>query len=181
MSEKSNSGPLVAFFTDSTCEQLSVTDESKTNAYYTAKTHTDLQQLIFHSSQSSEQIASVKFSQEADIISINMNDATMDVRVKNKYKGTEWEYLSPTLLNAEGGSGHITWNGFTTMLCTNESGMTIARLKVAKLAFTRIGSIEFLDENNSQQVKDEIVVTAISLMTLITQIKLMATAPYLKK
>lgn len=173
MPEKSKSGPLVAYYADSKCKQISVMDESKTNTYYTAETRIDLQQLIFNSSQSSEQIASVKFSHDGSIISVNMNDVTMNVRPTNKVKGTEWEYRSPALLNAEGGSSHITWKGFMKMLCENENGITIARFKLAKIAITRIGSIEFLDEDISQRAKDEIVVTAVSLMTLITQLKVM--------
>jgi hypothetical protein len=170
------SGPLVAYWADSKAKKINVMDEGKNNIFYTAETHINLQQFIFHTPHNSEQVASVKFSRDGNVISIYMNDESMDVRPTSKVKGTEWVYTSPTLRNAEGNSSTITWKGFTSMLCTNESGITIARLKLAKIAITRIGSIEFMDENISQQAKDEIVVAAVSLMTLIVQLKLMASS-----
>jgi hypothetical protein len=175
MPERPSFGPLVVAWEDWKVQKINVTDESKRNTFYTAESNVGTHQLIFHTPHRSDPIAAVTYTLDAKSVSVTMNNASLEIKPAN-WAGTEWVYQSPTFLNTEGGRNQIMWEGKLSMMCTNENGMTIARFKAAKWAMHRIGTIEFMDENISQQAKDEIVVTGVALMAMVTEIMVMSRA-----
>lgn len=145
--------------------KITVMDESKRHTFYTAESDAATKDLAFYTTHNSEQIAAITYGLDMSSVTISMNGSTLEIKPTD-WKGGEWVYQSTTLLNAAGDKDRIMWKGMVSMMCTNESGITIARFKAAKLTLHRIGTIEFMDENISQQVKNEIVVTGTALMAM---------------